>query len=151
MAIQAIPETSEARMNLTTKIIAAITGTIVLALTGAILYVAEQNSELREELSQKSAKLTSSEQRVKTLSLIIDQARDRIRTLDAYQEISEHVSSRKITRLENKLDFCEVHKDYIFKHYAPKRVQENMRAAMLASQGNEGHMEDPINIHAIRD
>lgn len=151
MAIQAIPETLEVHMDLfTTKIIAAITGTVVLALTGAIFYVAGQNSELREELSRTKNELTTNKQQVKTLESTIDQAHSRIRSLSAHQEVAEYLSSRKITRLKNDLDFCEVSNDFIFRHYAPKRVQENMRKAMLATDGM-GHTEDPVNIHMIRD
>lgn len=130
-------------MNLTSKIIASVAGSIVLALGYSLFCIAGQNSELQNELSRTKSELTSSKRQVKALESVVDQAHDRIGTLSAQKDVAELLSSRKITRLENKLDFCAVHKDFIFKHYAPKRVQENVRRATLASN-NEGHTEDPL-------
>lgn len=133
-------------MNLTTKIIAAITSTVVLALTGAIFYVAGQNSELREELSQKSTELTTSKQQVKTLSLIIDQAHDRMLNLKIDATYDRIAASREQQKLWSDLNYCEFNRDFIFREYAPKRLQENMRKAM-----NAGHTEDPPAPRMIRD
>lgn len=145
-------------MNLTTKIIAAITSTVVLALTGAIFYVAGQNSELREELSQKSTELTTSKQQlrtskqqVETLSLIIDQAHNRMFDLKIDATKDRIMASRERQKLWSDLNYCEFDRDFIFRRYAPKRVQENMRKAMLARHDNKGYTEDPVPTHVIRD
>lgn len=66
-------------MNLfTTRIIASVTGTIVLALCGSLFYVAGQNSELHNELSRIRDELTTVKKQNTTLTQTTDQAIDQI-------------------------------------------------------------------------